>query len=173
MEGYGITECSPVIAANPLHRTKRGTVGRPVAGVEVCVVDPESRQPLGTDAAGLLLVRGPSVFHGYLAYEGPDPFSEVSGKRWYNTGDLVQIDGEGYIRFCGRLKRFLKAGGEMISLPALEEPFAGRYPPGENGPQVAVEGIETPRGRWIVLYTTQESRCGRQMHCSPRPGFAG
>ena len=130
----------------PGTETKRGTVGRPVAGVEVCVVDPESRQPLGTDAAGLLLVRGPSVFHGYLAYEGPDPFWEVAGKRWYNTGDLVEIDRERYIRFCGRLKRFLKAGGEMISLPALEEPFAERYPPGENGPQVAVEGIETPRG---------------------------
>ena len=173
MEGYGITECSPVIAANPMHRTKRGTVGRPVAGVEVCVVDPESRQPLGTDAAGLLLVRGPSVFHGYLAYEGPNPFWEVSGKRWYNTGDLVEIDGEGYIRFCGRLKRFLKAGGEMISLPALDEPFAGRYPPGENGPQVAVEGVETPRGRWIVLFTTQEVSLRQANAPLAEAGFRG
>jgi long-chain-fatty-acid--[acyl-carrier-protein] ligase len=65
------------------------------------------------------------------------------------------MDVDGYLWFRGRLKRFLKAGGEMISLPALEEPFARLYPPGEDGPRVAVEGVETENGRHIVLFTTE------------------
>jgi long-chain-fatty-acid--[acyl-carrier-protein] ligase len=154
IEGYGITECSPVVAANRPDRMRLGTVGQPVLGVEILLVDPETRQPLPAGATGLLLVRGPSVFRGYLNYQGPDPFVEAAGRRWYVTGDLVRLDEDGYIHFCGRLKRFLKAGGEMISLPALEEPLAARCPPSEHGPQVAVEGIETPGGRWIVLFTT-------------------
>ena len=156
IEGYGITECSPVVAGNRPDNVHLGTVGQPIGGVEVMVVDPESKQPLPTGATGLLLVRGPSVFRGYLNYDGPDPFIEVDGKRWYVTGDLVELDSEGFIFFRGRLKRFLKAAGEMISLPALEEPFSDRFPAGENGPQVAVEGIETPDGRWIVLFATQD-----------------
>jgi non-ribosomal peptide synthetase component E (peptide arylation enzyme) len=80
---------------------------------------------------------------------------ELDGKRWYVTGDLVRVDEDGYIHFCGRLKRFLKIGGEMVSLPALEEPLSRQYPPTEDGPQVAVEGVDLPN-RWIVLYTTQE-----------------
>jgi len=153
LEGYGITECSPVVAGNRPGRIKPGTVGPPLDGVEVCVVDPESHCPLDADATGLLLVRGPSIFGGYLNYSGPDPFVEVSGQRWYVTGDLVQVDSDGFLHFRGRLKRFLKVGGEMVSLPALEDPFQDRYPPTEAGPQVAVEGVETPDGRWIVLFS--------------------
>jgi long-chain-fatty-acid--[acyl-carrier-protein] ligase len=153
MEGYGITECSPVVAGNLPSRLKPGSVGPPVDGVELSIVDPDSHQPLPAGATGMLLVRGPSIFNGYLNYSGPDPFTDVDGKRWYVTGDLVRLDEDGYIYFCGRLKRFLKIGGEMVSLPALEEPLSVRYPPTENGPQVAVEGVDAP-GRWIVLYTT-------------------
>jgi long-chain-fatty-acid--[acyl-carrier-protein] ligase len=153
LEGYGITECSPVVAGNLPGKIKQGTVGPPVAGVETCIVDPDSHQRLPTGASGMLLVRGPSIFNGYLNYNGPDPFTEVDGKRWYVTGDLVRLDEDGYIHFCGRLKRFLKIGGEMVSLPALEEPLSVKFPPTENGPQVAVEGIDVP-GRWIVLFTT-------------------
>ena len=74
-----------------------------LAGVEVCVVDPESKQPLPAGSTGILLVRGPSVFRGYLAYDGPDPFLTVNGQRWYYTGDLVQLDDEGFVHFRGRL----------------------------------------------------------------------
>jgi long-chain-fatty-acid--[acyl-carrier-protein] ligase len=154
LEGYGITECSPVVSGNRPGLIKPGTVGLPLDGVEVCVVDPESHCPLGGEGTGLLLVRGPSIFGGYVNYDGPDPFVDVSGKRWYVTGDLVQVDADGFLHFRGRLKRFLKVGGEMVSLPALEEPFQDRYPPTEAGPQVAVEGVETPGGRWIVLFST-------------------
>jgi long-chain-fatty-acid--[acyl-carrier-protein] ligase len=95
------------------------------------------------------------VFPGYLDYDGPSPFQERDGKRWYVTGDLAEADADGYIRLAGRLKRFLKAGGEMISLGALEEPFARLYPPTQDGPRVAVEGIETPDGPQIALFSTQ------------------
>jgi len=173
LEGYGITECSPMVAANHIGRTKAGTVGIPVANVEVCVVDPESKQPLPAGSTGILLVRGPSVFRGYLAYDGPDPFLTVSGHRWYYTGDLVQLDDEGFIHFQGRLKRFLKAGGEMISLPALEEPLARLHPPTENGPQVAVEGIETPERRWIVLFTTRDLALRQANTVLSEAGFRG
>jgi long-chain-fatty-acid--[acyl-carrier-protein] ligase len=95
------------------------------------------------------------VFPGYLGEDGPPPFRELDGKRWYETGDRVQIDAQGYITFLGRDKRFLKAGGEMISLPALEEPFQRAFPPTQDGPRVAIEGIETETGPRVVLFTTE------------------
>jgi len=154
LEGYGITECSPVVAANRLDVAKPGSIGCPVRNVEVTIVDPETHQPVDPAAGGMLLVRGPSVFPGYHRHDGPSPFVESQGRTWYRTGDLVSADADGYLYFRGRLKRFLKAGGEMISLPALEEPFQKRFPPDDSGPRVAVEGIETPDGRHIVLFTT-------------------
>jgi long-chain-fatty-acid--[acyl-carrier-protein] ligase len=80
---------------------------------------------------------------------------ERQGKRWYLTGDLAEFDTDGFIHFRGRLKRFLKSGGEMISLAALEEPFTLLFPPSDDGPRVAVEGVETEGGRRIVLFTTE------------------
>jgi long-chain-fatty-acid--[acyl-carrier-protein] ligase len=155
LEGYGITECSPVVSSNTIGANRPGTVGRPLPGVEVRAVDVESGAPVGLNQLGMLLVSGPTVFPGYLGYDGPSPFRELDGKRWYVTGDLAQIDADGFIHFSGRLKRFLKAGGEMISLPALEEPFARLYPPTSEGPRVAVEGVEMEEGRRIVLFTTE------------------
>ncbi|MCL4195780.1 MAG: AMP-binding protein, partial [Thermoguttaceae bacterium] len=92
IEGYGITECSPVVAGNIRGRTKPGTVGPPLDGVEIRLVDPETRQPLPMPGTGMLLVHGPTVFSGYMGYEGADPFMELDGKRWYVTGDLVEVD---------------------------------------------------------------------------------
>ena len=154
-EGYGVTECSPVVSGNMPGSMRRGTVGKPLPGVEVLVLDLDSGTPVGPNRMGLLLVSGPTVFPGYIGHDGPSPFREIDGKRWYVTGDLAEVDGDGFIYFRGRLKRFIKAGGEMISLPALEEPFARRYPPTEDGPRVAVEGVETDGGRRIVLFSTE------------------
>jgi long-chain-fatty-acid--[acyl-carrier-protein] ligase len=109
---------------------------------------------LPANARGILLVSGPSVFPGYIGPGEKPPFLERAGKRWYITGDLAELDADGYIRLAGRLKRFLKVGGEMISLPALEDPLAKAYPPSDDGPRVAVEGIENPRR--IVLFTTED-----------------
>ena len=173
LEGYGITECSPVVSVNRPGRAKRGSIGQPLDVVEVRVVDPDTNRPLEPGQTGMLLVHGPTIFDGYLHYEGPDPFVELDGKRWYRTGDLVRIDDEGDIFFQGRLKRFLKAGGEMISLPALEEPIARRYPPTEDGPQVAVEGVETPEGRRVVLFTTAEVSLREANAALAEAGFRG
>jgi long-chain-fatty-acid--[acyl-carrier-protein] ligase len=155
LEGYGVTECAPVVTFNPPEAIRRGTIGKPLPGLEVCVVDLETNEVLPANRMGMLLVSGPTVFPGYLGHDGPQPFQEREGKRWYVTGDLAEIDTDGYLTFRGRLKRFLKAGGEMISLPALEEPFERLYPPTQDGPRVAVEGIDHDGGRRIVLFTTE------------------
>ena len=154
LEGYGITECSPVVAANRLGDRRRGCIGRPVRNVAIRIVDVDTGEPVAAGETGMLLASGPSIFSGYLNHDGPSPFVELEGKQWYRTGDLVVADADNWLTFKGRLKRFLKAGGEMISLPALEEPFSKRYPADETGPKVAVEGIETPGGRQIALFTT-------------------
>jgi long-chain-fatty-acid--[acyl-carrier-protein] ligase len=155
LEGYGITECAPVVSVNTPTANRPGTIGRPLPCVEVCVTDLDSGAVLPPGRMGMLEVSGPTVFPGYLGENSVSPFRERDGKRWYVTGDLGEMDADGFITLSGRLKRFLKAGGEMISLPALEEPLARRYPPGEKGPRVAVEGVETPAGRHIVLFTTE------------------
>jgi len=172
-EGYGITECSPVVSVSRPGDVRNGTIGRPLDGVEVCAVDPDTMKPVPIGQRGLLLVHGDTVFPGYLHYDGPSPFHEMDGKRWYITGDLASVDADGFIRFAGRLKRFIKAGGEMISLPALEEPLAAKYPPGDKGPQVAVEGIETPSGRKIVLFTTTDLALADANALLTHAGFRG
>lgn len=156
VEGYGITECAPTVSVNPPSAIRHGTVGKALPHVELKVIDLDTEETLAPGKRGMLLVGGPAVFPGYLGHEGPPPFKQIDGKRWYVTGDLVELSADGYITFSGRLKRFLKAGGEMISLPALEEPFARVYPPTKDGPRVAVEGVEIDGGgRRIVLFTTE------------------
>jgi long-chain-fatty-acid--[acyl-carrier-protein] ligase len=173
LEGYGVTECSPVVAVNRPEANRPGTVGQPLPGLQVGLVDVDSEEPLPPGRRGMLWVSGPTVFPGYVGYDGPSPFRERQGKRWYVTGDLAEIDGDGYIRLAGRLKRFLKAGGEMISLPALEEPFARRYPPTDKGPRVAVEGVETDTGRRIVLFTTETLSLAEANALLQQEGFRG
>ncbi len=173
MEGYGITECSPILAVNPTFKVKVGTLGLPIKGVFIRILDIENRDVLPANAMGLLEVSGHNVFPGYLGYDGPSPFTEADGKRWYATGDLAALDDDGYIVFHGRLKRFLKAGGEMISLPALEEPFAKLYPPDDLGPRVAVEGIETQDGRIVALFTRETITVRDANAILQREGFRG
>lgn len=174
LEGYGITECSPVVSVNPPQDNRPGTAGKPLPGVETRVIDLESDQALPPGEMGMLLVGGPSVFPGYLGQDTASPFREMDGKRWYVTGDLVKIDSDGYIHFSGRLKRFLKAAGEMISLPALEEPFVRLYPPTKDGPRVAVEGVEIDGGgRRIVLFSTEPISLREANEVLHREGFHG
>jgi len=127
VEGYGTTELSPVVAANvPAGRTpdgkaawKEGTVGRPIPGVQVKVVDLETGEDLGPRKSGMLLVKGPNVMKGYL--DDPQKTAEVIRDGWYTTGDIAEIDEEGYIRITGRESRFCKIGGEMVPQLAIEE----------------------------------------------------
>lgn len=172
LEGYGITECSPVVAVNRAGNERRGSVGQPLPGVDVRVVDLETEAGLDPGEMGMLLVGGAGVFPGYLGHE-KSPFVEREGKRWYVTGDLVEQDAEGFLYFRGRLKRFLKAGGEMISLVALEEPLASLFPPDDHGPRVAVEGIELDEGRQIVLFTTEPIELHEANAVLKAAGFRG
>jgi len=173
VEGYGITECAPVVSVNPPSALKPGSVGKPLPGVAVRVVDLESGAALPAGRMGMIQISGPTVFPGYLHHDGLSPFVEENGKRWYVSGDLGELDADGYLWFRGRLKRFLKAGGEMISLPALEEPFVRLYPPTRDGPRVAVEGVEHEHGRQVVLFTTESLDLREANALLMREGFHG
>ena len=173
MEGYGITECSPAVTLNRPDNNRPGTVGQAVDAVELAVVDLDSGEELPRGKQGMLLVSGVSVFAGYVGEGVESPFREHKGKRWYVTGDLVEMDAEGFVTFKGRLKRFVKAGGEMVSLPALEEPFAQAFPIGEEGPRVAVEGIELGSKAKVVLFTTEPITLLDANHRLKQAGFHG
>jgi len=155
-EGYGITECSPIVSLNKPDAQRFGTIGRLLDCVEGVVTDEECKVRRPADTTGMLLLRGSSIFPGYLNYDGPSPFVEFEGKQWYRTGDLVQMSADGYITFMGRLKRFIKIGGEMISLPAIEEVLLNNFPgnPEIKGPALAVEATGSEEQPLLTLFTT-------------------
>jgi acyl-CoA synthetase (AMP-forming)/AMP-acid ligase II/1-acyl-sn-glycerol-3-phosphate acyltransferase/acyl carrier protein len=147
LEGYGITECSPVVSVGRPHEERIG-VGRPLSGVSLAIVHPETHQAVPNGAQGLILIRGANIFHGYLD-PTLDPFIEHNGERWYNSGDLGKIE-NGNLVITGRMKRFIKIGGEMISLGAIEEALHKKLPAPDGAPTIAVlaqgtEGDGRPR----------------------------
>ena len=153
LEGYGATECSPIISVNRESDPRPGTIGKVVSSLEYAIVSHESceRMPVGWE--GMLLVRGDSVFPGYLNYNGTWPFVEFEGKRWYRTGDLVVEDVESLLNFKGRLKRFVKLGGEMLSLPAIESVLEQHFADKDNdGPVLAVAATPEENKPDIVLF---------------------
>jgi len=128
LEGYGCTECAPVVAVNcPDYRAaglrqvgaKRGKIGHPLPGVCVRLVDPDSEAPVPVGQAGLLLVRGPNVMQGYLGL--PDKTAEVLRNGWYVTGDIAALDEDGFLQITDRLSRFSKIAGEMVPHIKVEE----------------------------------------------------
>ncbi len=128
LEGYGATECSPVVAVNtrdfraPGFRqvgAKRGRIGHPLPGVSVRIVDPETRERLPVNTPGLMLVRGPNVMKGYLGRPGKT--AEVLQDGWYVTGDIAAEDEDGFLTITDRLSRFSKIGGEMVPHIKIEE----------------------------------------------------
>jgi len=156
IEGYGVTECSPVIAASDPREPRRGAIGRLLPSFERLLTHPETGKPLDAPAQGVLHVRGPCVFGGYLGTDAPSPFVEIAGKTWYRTGDIVREDATGLMTFEGRLKRFVKRGGEMISLPAIEAVVGECFGAATEGaPTIAVEATPTDANPEIVLFTTR------------------
>jgi acyl-[acyl-carrier-protein]-phospholipid O-acyltransferase/long-chain-fatty-acid--[acyl-carrier-protein] ligase len=128
LEGYGATELSPMISLNVpdveidggrQQGTKAGSVGRPIPGVATRVVDDQTHQPVKPGQSGVLWIKGANVMKGYL--NDPQKTAEVIVDGWYNTGDIVTIDDEGFITITDRLGRFSKIGGEMISHTAIED----------------------------------------------------
>ena len=155
-EGYGITECSPVVCGNTEEDPRHGSIGVMLRSVEHAIVDLDSGERMEPGKPGMLLVRGPSIFGGYLHYDGPSPFQEFEGKSWYRTGDLVRQEPDGILYFAGRLKRFVKLGGEMVSLPAVEEALLARFGREEDEEiMLAVEATPVETNPELVLFTVR------------------
>ena len=163
-EGYGATETSGPASVNIMdHRsdmiqqkgTKLGTVGRPLPGVVIRAVDPSTREPLGVNQEGLLLIKGPNVMLGY--WNRPEKTAAVIKDGWYDTGDMGLVDDEGFVHITGRISRFSKIGGEMVPHLRIEECLSRIIEDPSNtdaGIQVAVTSIpdEKKGERLIVLH---------------------
>jgi acyl-[acyl-carrier-protein]-phospholipid O-acyltransferase/long-chain-fatty-acid--[acyl-carrier-protein] ligase len=145
IEGYGVTEASPVIAANQPGMNRPGTVGRLLQGIESRLEPVE-----GIPHAGRLLVRGPNIMLGYIKPDQPGRIHPPPGG-WYDTGDVVSIDMDGFISIRGRLKRFAKVGGEVVSLSVVENCASAIWP--EHG-HAAIAIPDAKKGEHIVLVTT-------------------
>jgi acyl-[acyl-carrier-protein]-phospholipid O-acyltransferase/long-chain-fatty-acid--[acyl-carrier-protein] ligase len=139
--------------------SKRGSIGHPLPGVAVRIVDPETLQPVPVGTAGLLLVRGPNVMQGYLGH--PEKTAEVLRDGWYTTGDVATLDEDGFLRITDRLARFSKIGGEMVPHGRVEE--ALHEAAGAPGQLFAVTAIPDDRKgeRLAVLHTLDEAAVPR------------
>ncbi len=148
LEGYGATETSPVIAINTPMHNRPGTVGRLLPGLQ-SRVDPVP----GIAEGGQLLVKGPNVMLGYFKADRPGEI-QPPPDGWYDTGDIVAIDEDGFITIKGRTKRFAKIGGEMVSLTAVEAAIAKLWPDAKHA---AVNVPDAKKGEQIVLLTECQS----------------
>ncbi len=156
LEGYGITECSPVVSINRQDCPRRGTIGKLLPSLAHAVVTLDESARAINGAEGMLLVRGPSVFLGYLHHDGDSPFVSFEGKLWYRTGDLVREEQDGTLVFAGRLKRFIKLGGEMISLVAIEEALGKHAYQSDAAAAFAVQATAAESNPELVLFCVTE-----------------
>ncbi len=163
LEGYGCTECSPVVAVNsrdfraPGFRqvaARRGTIGHPLPGVSVRIVDPETRQLLPLNTPGMLLVKGPNIMKGYLGR--PDQTAQVLQDGWYTTGDIATLSEDGFLTITDRLSRFSKIGGEMVPHIKIEEKLNELAGSTEQVFTVSAVPDEKRGERIIVLHTLSE-----------------
>lgn len=165
LEGYGATECSPCVTVNVPMQSRPGSAGRFLPGIEHRLESVEGLEPSagpaptggagsGSSLAGRLFVRGPNVMRGYLNPEANARFQ--AGHGWYDTGDIARVDADGFLFLLGRLRRFAKISGEMISLTAVEEALAGAFP--EFGPRLALAVVTRPdesKGEKLVLVSNE------------------
>lgn len=165
IEGYGATECSPVVATSTLDvrydgiyqaGSRPGTVGQPLPNVSVRVVDPDTFEPLKNEQPGMLLVRGPNVMRGYLGRD--DLTAKVMRDGWYVTGDIALIDPDGFIKITDRLSRFSKIGGEMVPHGKVED--ALQEAAGMDLPTFAVTALpdEKKGERLAVVHCYDEAK---------------
>ena len=155
LEGYGITECSPVLSVNPPEKQKSGSVGQFIPGVDFRICDLETEEKLPPGKEGMIFVRGKNIFSGYLDKNIDSPFLEIEGEKFYRTGDLGYVDEDGFLILTGRLKRFIKIAGEMISLPMIENILIKKYGNSEEN-ILAVEGSDQIDPPKITLFATRE-----------------
>lgn len=148
LEGYGVTETAPVVSVNTPMAARTGTTGEIFPGVEYRI------EPVpGIEDGGILHVRGPNVMLGYLSETRPgtiEPVRSIFGEGWYSTGDVASVDEAGVITIRGRVKRFAKVAGEMVSLELVERIALAASPDCEHA---ATAVSEPGRGETIVLFT--------------------
>jgi acyl-[acyl-carrier-protein]-phospholipid O-acyltransferase / long-chain-fatty-acid--[acyl-carrier-protein] ligase len=135
---------------------KRGTIGHPLPGITVKIVDPETQQVVGVNEPGLLLVSGPNVMKGYL--NRPEKTAEVLRDGWYNTGDIAMVDEDGFLRITDRLSRFSKIGGEMVPHIKVEEKLQELAGVPEQAFVVTAVPDEKKGERLMVLHTLAEDK---------------
>ncbi len=149
LEGYGTTECAPVISANTPIANLSGSVGQFVPGLEH-----KLEAVPGIETGGLLHVRGENVMMGYYLFDAPgvlNPPQTEYGLGWYNTGDIVDVDAQGFVHIKGRVKRFAKVAGEMVSLEMVEQ-IANTAAPAHQHAASSISDAQ--RGECIILFTT-------------------
>jgi acyl-[acyl-carrier-protein]-phospholipid O-acyltransferase/long-chain-fatty-acid--[acyl-carrier-protein] ligase len=149
LEGYGATECGPCLSVNTPLEPRNGSVGRLLPGIEYRLEPVE-----GVGDGGRFFVRGPNVMKGYLNADANAKFRELGG--WYDTGDIVKVDEDGYLYIQGRMKRFAKVSGEMVSLTAVEEALAGAFP--QHGLRCQTAVITRPeenKGEVLIAVTNE------------------
>ncbi len=148
LEGYGVTECAPVVAVNVPMACRIGSVGQLLPGIEY-----EIEPVPGIEAGGALHVKGPNVMKGYFLFDRPGVIQQADSKGagWYSTGDIVERDAEGFVHIRGRLKRFAKIAGEMISLEVVEKNAAAAAP---GFAHAASARADAAKGEALVLFTT-------------------
>jgi acyl-[acyl-carrier-protein]-phospholipid O-acyltransferase/long-chain-fatty-acid--[acyl-carrier-protein] ligase len=146
LEGYGATETAPVLSINTAMHSRNGTVGRFLPGIE------SRLEPVaGVDVGGRLHVRGPNVMLGYLRETAPGVLEPPEGG-WYDTGDIVSIDAAGFVTILGRVKRFAKIGGEMVSMTAAETLVAALWPDAQHA---VINLPDARKGEYLLLVTTR------------------
>ncbi len=159
LEGYGATECAPVLAVNTPVSNRYGTVGRLLPGMAMRLAPVD-----GMPGAGRLSVSGPNVMAGYLLAEQPGVL-QPPPDGWYDTGDIVSVDAQGHLTIVGRASRIAKPGGEMVSLAAVEDLAAGVWP---QALSVAVAVPDPRKGERIVLLTEQADATRRALQAHAR-----
>ncbi|MEX5297985.1 long-chain-fatty-acid--CoA ligase [Kocuria sp. CPCC 205292] len=147
IEGYGLTECSPLVACNPLNDARRaGSIGIPFPSTEIRLVDPETLEDVPRDRPGELWVRGPQVFRGY--WRRPDETARaLTDDGWLRTGDIVTVDEDGFLRVVDRLKEVVITGGFNVA-PSEVETTLRQHDAVEDA---AVVGLVDPGGREVVV----------------------
>lgn len=149
LEGYGATECSPCVSVNTPLQPRNGSVGRLLPGIEYKLEPVE-----GVEEGGRLHVRGPNVMKGYLNADANEKFKANGG--WYDTGDIVAVDSDGFLSVRGRMKRFAKISGEMVSLTAVEDALAGAFPQHGLRCQVAVVSVpDEDKGEKLIAISNE------------------
>lgn len=166
LEGYGVTECAPVIAVNVPMACRIGSVGQLAPGMQY-----ELEPVPGIEDAGVLHVAGPNVMKGYLLYEKPGVIQPPKSihEGWYSTGDIVHIDGDDFIHIRGRVKRFAKIAGEMISLEVVERIAAAASP---GFVHAASTRSDAAKGEALVLFTTDPGLRREQLSAAAKSAGA-